>query len=219
MPKVKRPPQKTPGRAYSYAENDDFTLPLNLYRDAIMLLEVARDARKNSRWLEDEGRYLRASLYCAFAFFEATLNAAAFAHADTHRDVLEQIERDVLEEKETVMDDTGHIVRRIKFYPLEARFQFIVMFLSGKPFDKSSPLWNELLAAKALRDTWVHPKPPFDTWSLTAEKVERAVRTVREVLAELSRMMGLPEPSHLPPYDDAVASHREQGEKFYLAQP
>ena len=59
------------------------------------------------------------------------------------------------------------------------------MFLSGKQFDTSTALWTDFLEAKRLRDEWTHPKPPFNTWGLTLEKVEKAVKTLIEVVAEL----------------------------------
>jgi hypothetical protein len=202
----KRRPQQTPGEAVSnYDPTDDFTLPACLYTDAVIFVEKARRAQARSKPLEDVDRYLRAALLAGFAFFEARINQAAFGHASFHEVFLGQLERDVLEEKETTIDDRGMVLRKTKFYPLEARFLFITMFLSGRQFDTSTVLWSEFIEAKKLRDEWTHPKPPFDTWGLTLPKVEKAVRTLIEMLAELSRLMGL-EPYHpsMPPYETAA---------------
>jgi hypothetical protein len=189
-----RPPQRTGGQP-----NDDFTLPPALYWDAVYFVE---QARLNSGYTQD--RFLRAALYAAFASFEATLNQAAFGHAAAHASVLGQIERDVLEERETIVDDRGHIVRRTKYYPLEARLSFLALFLSGQDFDRGTALWTRFREARQLRDEWTHPKPPFDTWSLTVSQVEQAIATLKEVLVELSRLMGEDPPLWLTPAEEVL---------------
>lgn len=200
----RRWPQQTPGVAQVEGRpDDDFTLPAALYWDAVAFLEQARrQTGENSRNARD--RYLRAALYAAFASFEAALNQAAFAHATAHATVLGQIERDVLEERETVLGDQGQIIRRTKFYPLEARVSFLARFLAGREFERTTDLWARFRWAKQLRDTWTHPKPPFDTWSLGVEDVERVITTLKDVLVELSRLMDLEPPLWLTPAEEVL---------------
>jgi hypothetical protein len=203
----RRRPQKTPGTAFTEGTpNNDFTLPPSLYYDAAYFLVAARTSGENND-LDQEQRYLRAALYCGFAFFEATLNQAAFAHASAHATNLGQPELDILQEKETTVDQRGHVIRRTKFYPLDVRLLFLTLFLSGEEFDRSTTLWQRFQEAKALRDTWTHPKPPFDTWSLTFEKTRTAIETLRDVLIEISRLMDVPPPSWLLSLKDAMEHH------------
>ncbi len=209
----KRPPQQTPGAAHTEgAANDDFTLPAALYWDAVYFLDQARHQGPQT-YIEAKERYLRAALLTVFAGFEATLNQATFAHAMAHADKIGLVERDILEERETILDERGYIVRRGKFYPLEARLSFIALFLSGKDFDRNSALWGRFRRAKELRDTWTHPKPPFDTWSLTVEDVEEAITTIKEMLGELSRLMGLEPPLWLTPASEVLAGLKTQQAK------
>jgi len=101
---IKRSPQKTPGPAeVSFPENDDFTLPGSLYYNAVYFCHRAKIAEEKKNLREKE-RYARAAIFCAASFTEATLNQAAFGHAQAHSDKLGQIERDVLEECETTID-------------------------------------------------------------------------------------------------------------------
>ncbi len=196
----RRKPQQTPGPALS--KLGDFTLPAAMYYDAIYFVEQARRSPESEPW--QEKRHLRAALYSAFGFFEAQLNQVAFAHADTHVDALNEIERNVLEEKETVLDERGHLIRKVKFYPLEARFLFLTLFLSGQEFDRTNLLWDRFRRAKALRDSWTHPKPPFDFANLTVVNVEEAIKVLREVLVELSRLMNIEVPLWLLPFERVV---------------
>ena len=198
----RRKPVKTPGDALiSGQPNDDFTLPATLWYGAVRLFTSAMIAaeRKDRHKQEQD---LLAALFLGFAFFEASLNQAAFGHAEAHRAALPQPEVDVLEEKETTIDEQGNIIRRARYYPLEARFSFVCQFLAGKEFDRSTPLWNKLKEARQLRDTWVHPKPPFDTWSLTPDQVREVLVTLHQVNVELSRMMGLDPPLWLVEFDE-----------------
>ena len=193
----KRKPQKTPGEAkVSFPENDDFTLPGSLYYDAIYFCNQAKVAEEKKD-IRGKERYARAAIFCASSFLEATLNQAAFGHAHAHSDRLGQIEKDVLEECEITIDPKGDVLRKQKFYPFESRFCFIVQFLSGKSFDKGGQLWQQFMNSKKLRDTWTHPKPPFDTDGLTISNVKLAINANREALIELSNLMGIDPPPWL----------------------
>lgn len=203
----RRKPQKTPGTAFrDGTPNNDFTLPASLYYDAAYFLVAARASGEDNDF-EGQQRYLRAALYCGFAFFEATLNQAAFGHATAHATNLGQLELDILQEKETTVDQRGHVIRRTRFYPLDVRLLFLTLFLSGEEFDRSTRLWQRFQEAKALRDTWIHPKPPFDTWSLTFERAQAAIETLRDVLVEISRLMDIPSASWLLSLQDAMAHY------------
>jgi hypothetical protein len=186
----KRPPQKTPGAAHLDEPKapDDFTLPAALFADAIHFLEKAQQYSEQKHWT-GESAYLRAALAASFNSLEASLNQTAFGHAEAHAEKLGTIELDVLMEQETVMDERGHIVRRTRYYPLEARISFLAMFLSGKQLDRNTEVWRRFITAKRLRDTWTHPKPPFNTGGLTHTAVEEAVYAVRNILIEFSRLM------------------------------
>jgi hypothetical protein len=201
----RRKPQKTPGTAVTDGPpNDDFTLPASLYYDTAYFLVAARTSGENNDFYEQQ-RNLRAALYCGFAFFEATLNQAAFAHATTHATNLGQPELDILQEKETTVDQQGHVIRRTRFYPLDVRLLFLTLFLSGQDFDRSTTLWQRFQEAKALRDAWTHPKPPFDTGSFTFERVHAAIKTLRDVLVEISKLMDIPPAPWMPSLQDAMA--------------
>ena len=201
----KRKPQTSPGPAFTESQpNDDFTLPAALYYDAIYHFAnaVAADTTGDSQACD---RLMRSSVLAAFSCFEAMLNQVAFAYAHTHRNQLGQIELDVLEEMETTVDERGDIIRRNKFYKTEARFTFLACFLSGKDFDRSSDLWQRFQAARELRDRWTHPKPPFDTWSLTLPDVHRAIAVVRDLFVKLDEMMGADPRRWLRPIDEILA--------------
>ncbi|GEM_PF-3258371 len=206
----RRPPQMTPGKAYiERLLNDDFTLPASLYYDSVFFYSQAVEAQA-SKDIYGTDRYLRAAVYAAFAFLEADLNQAAFGHAQAHGLVLEPITRDILEEKETRIDDKGYIVRATKYYPLDVRFSFIAQFLSGKEFDRSTELWSRFQEARRIRDVWTHPKPPFDTWSLDLSAGEKVMRTVRDIWVELSRMMELDPPPWMVPFEVALSSVKKK---------
>lgn len=193
----KRKPKITPGNGLLPSDpKDDFTLPATLYCDAIAFLREAIEARE--RIDQDvAARSIRAALFCGFAAFEAQLNQIAFAHAHAHRLELDGITLDVLEERESIIDEQGSIVRRTKFYPFESRFFFLVHFLTGRDFNRSGELWQGLKAAKGLRDAWTHPKPPFDSWSLDVPSVRIALMSIRDTLIEISNMLEIDPPNWL----------------------
>lgn len=203
----KKKPRQTPGQALLPQDrNDDFTVPASLYCDAIGFLAEAYDAEAHGdRHLTE--RNLRATLFSAFAALEAQLNQAAFAHAHTHRDMLDSFTLDVLEERESTVDEQGNIVRRTKFYPFEARFSFLVYFITGKDFDRSGALWQGLKSAKALRDTWTHPKPPFDSWALNVPSARLALVSIRDTLVMIQDMLEAPPPPWLTV--NMIPSHAE----------
>lgn len=219
----KRKPQQTPGIAQlENQENNDFTLPASLYYDAVLFLENAKlskqinekvtDEHARSRNIYAEDRNKRAAIQAAFSFFEATINYIAFGHAAAHNTKLGSVELDVLEEKETILDENGHFIRRTKFYPLEARFLFLVQFLTGSEFDRSGQVWQRFRKAKALRDTWTHPKPPFDTWGLAIEEIQEAIQSLRDVLVKVSEMMIVERPLWLSDYETAAQELKKTGE-------
>ena len=198
-------PQLAPGPAETECkDNDDLTLTAALYNDAIHFYELAREADgRNECYTCD--RFKRSAIHAAFSFFEAQLNQVAFAYAETHGDALGQIERDVLEEMETVIDDRGNVIRKQKFYRTESRFCFLVLFLSGSDFDRSGELWNRFRTARKLRDSWVHPKPPFDTWSLTLSDVYDTVIIAREMFMKLALMMNADPPLWMRHIDEILS--------------
>lgn len=193
----KRKPQPTIGPAMlPQDKNDDFTVPAALFCDAIAFLSAACDAEaRGERHLTE--RNLRATLFSAFAALEAQLNQIALAHANTHRNELDGFTLDVLEERESTIDEQGNIVRKTKFYPFEARFSFLVYFITGKDFDRGSALWQGLKSAKALRDTWTHPKPPFDSWALDIPSTRLALISIRDSLQKINDMLDVPPPAWL----------------------
>lgn len=204
----KRKPQTAPGPAVTESQpNDDFTLTVALYHDAIHHYESARIAESSGDTYACD-RFKRSSVLAAFSFFEAQLNQLAFAYANTHQNDVGQIELDILKEMETVMDDRGDIVRKNKFYRTEARFSFLAYFLSGQDFDRSNELWQRFQAARGLRDRWTHPKPPFDTWSLTLSEVHSAIEVVRDMFITLAQMMEADPPQWLRPVDDILDDMR-----------
>ena len=103
------------------------------------------------------------------------------------------------------MDDRGDIIRKQKFYRTESRFCFLAYFLSGIDFDRSDDLWNRFKAARKHRDTWMHPKPPFDTWSLTLSDVYSTIVVVREMFIKLAKMMNSNAPLWLQHVDDVTS--------------
>ncbi|MDZ4686053.1 MAG: hypothetical protein SH850_13375 [Planctomycetaceae bacterium] len=189
--------------------NHDFTLCSALYYDSIIYYEQARIHEESGDQNAAE-RYMRSSLLAAFSFFEAQINQIAFANAQAHGGVLGQIEKDVLEEMETLVDDRGNIVRKAKFYRTEARFSLLAYFLSGQEFDRGGEVWQRFCESRELRDTWTHPKPPFDTWSLTLENVRTAIVSVHAVLGRLSEMMDCRMPLWCRPIDDVLNDIRVQ---------
>jgi len=214
----KRTPQKTPGAAYTKTDpKDDIMFVPSTYYDSVFLYvsaELHLEKYKNLKGADVEHSFqnyvrdARLALSSAFTFFEAYCNGAASGHAEAHRDKLPQAELDILESLETTLNQQGNIQRKIKYYPIESRFLFLVKFLSGKEFDTGSRLWQDFKEAKELRDYWVHPKRPFDTSSLKLEQVKKAIITVRAVLEELSRMMELEPVPWMKPFDEIYKTHK-----------
>lgn len=205
---MKRKPETTPGVAFIPKENgviDDFTLPATLYFDSIFFFKQAVESKDSS----SKNRYLRAALFSAFSFFEAQLNQVAYAHGRTHSDKLEQITRDLLEEMETTVDDKGIIIRKKRYYSLEARFSFLSLFLSGKEFDRSGLLWQKFVECKDERDLWVHPKPLFSS-ELTVEKIKLVIVTLREIFIQLSNMMNTEPPLWLKPLEEVITAFEKE---------
>lgn len=201
---VRRKPQLAPGPARTEGQlNDNFMLPGAMYYDAIHHYKsaISADALND---LDACDRYKRAAILAAFGFFEAQLNQIAFAYAKTHETNLGQIEKDVLEETETVIDDRGDVLRKSKFYRTESRFNFLAHFLSGKDFDRSGELWNRFLIARNLRDQWTHPKPPFDTWALSLQDVHSTIEVVHDMFITLATMANADPPLWLLPVDEVL---------------
>ena len=214
MASEKRTPVTTPGPAITVgAPNDDFTLCASLYYNAIYFYTQAEDA-ESQEYFYAADRHKRAALLTALTFFEAQMNQAAFGHAEAHRNDLPAFELDVLQEKETRLNENGTIQRNEKFYSTEARFRFLAQFLSGKPFDCGGRIWHDFRKAQELRHQWVHPKPPFDTWSLTLDDVKQAITAVRAVLVELASMMSQDPPPWLMPFEDVLADVRANPDKW-----
>lgn len=210
--KEKRSLKKTPGIAYSKRDpRDDIHFVPSTYYDAVFLFikaEIYLEKYNNqkgpdiSHFFDIYIRYARLALSSIFTFSEAFSNGAAFGHVNFHRKNLPQPEVDILENMETILDHQGNILRKVKHYPIESRFLFLVRFLTGKEFDTSSKLWQDFKKAKELRDYWTHPKPPFDTSSLTLTNVKNAIITIRAVHVEVSSMIGIEPPPWLGTFED-----------------
>ncbi len=137
----RRDPEQTPGIAVTEGgPGHDFTLPAALYSDAVGFLREAIKAANEEGWeaLIREERFSTAAIVSVFSGLEASLNQAAFGHAEAHREALQQITLDVLTEQETTIDDAGRVQRRTRYWPFESRTQFLVRFLSGKALDKGT---------------------------------------------------------------------------------
>lgn len=150
----------SPGPAITFGRyDDDFTLPAAIYHDSIAFYVLAvKHAELGDCQASD--RFNRAALSAIFSFYEALLNQIAFAYAEAHSDKLDQITRDVLEEKETRINEKGEVARYTKFYLTEARLSYLSLFLTGKDVNRADQVWKNYRDARALRDKWVHPKPP-----------------------------------------------------------
>lgn len=218
--KEKRSPKKTPGPAYSASNpKDDMHFVPSTYYDAVFLylkaeiyLEKYNDQKGPdfSHFFDTYIRYARLSLSSIFTFSEAFCNGAAFGHANFHRENLPQAEVDILENMETVLDQQGNILRKVKYYPIESRFLFFVRFLTGKEFDTSSKLWQDFKKAKELRDYWTHPKPPFDTSSLKLADVKNAIVTIRAVHLKIDLMMEIESPPWLLTFEEAYNYQKDR---------
>jgi hypothetical protein len=115
---------------------------------------------------------------------------AAHGHEETHQQDLDPIVRDVLRERETTIEEKGRIHQRRRLMPLSTRLSFLTMFLSGKEFDRSTQLWQDLQKAIDLRDSCVHPKPPLP-WNTEPEAAREVINTIGAVLTEIHRLMDL----------------------------
>ena len=89
-----------------------------------------------------------------------------------------------MEEQETVLRD-GFFVRQSRNYPIEERFLFFYHYLTGQKFDKSGIVWSRFKEAKKKRDTWTHPKPPFQTSGLQICDAQHAIEAVCGLLCAL----------------------------------
>lgn len=165
---------------YQGRKNDDWWLPSTLTNDAVYFIEGAVQAGSDI----DRLRYLRTALLTSFASLEAFLNQLAFAQRHHSLENLGTAERDVMEEKETVLRN-GMFERRNKLYSTEERFLFFYHYFKQKKFDKGTSLWQGYLTAKELRDSCTHPKPPFDMSPLTQDAVEKSFDAIQRLLQVL----------------------------------
>lgn len=187
----RRNPEVAPGIAVAHgASQDDFTLPAALHQDAVVFYVLGRRSadRDQPGAVELSERYARTAVMTAVASFEAHMNQAAFGHARAHADKLEQITIDVLTEHDSTLSDVGQVERRGRFWPLEARFLFLALFLSGRPFDQSNQLWQDFKRGLQIRDRCTHPKPPFS--SPTLPEAELVIRATSAVLLRFAEQMG-----------------------------
>ncbi|WP_222265633.1 hypothetical protein [Modestobacter marinus] len=202
-------PPPTPGVAHvnESVDQGDWRTPSLLLQDAAVFYATARryDESRAYGAIEATGRYVRASILAAFSALEAQLNLTAFNHAVAHQELLTPFVHDVLTEVETVLDEQGRIHKRPRRISMTARLSFLTAFLSGQPFPRGGQLWQDLLEAIALRDSCVHPKPPFP-FDWEPDQARHVLTTVSAVLAEVSHLMGLEPPRWLRPADELVES-------------
>ena len=159
---------------------------MSLHRDAVAFYGLALEA-EDPMVIE---RYVRAAVLAAFASLEAHLNMAAQAHANAHRHAIDPLVHDVLLELEATIDEQGRIVRRRRRIPLTTRLCFLTAFLSGREFPRNGELWQRFLRATTLRDSYVHPKPPFP-WDYSPPLARDVIDTITDVDIEVHRLMGL----------------------------
>lgn len=195
-PVTRRLPPQTPGEAVQIPRedepSDDFTLPMELSRDAAIFYAMSL---RYASWehitsVRSTARYVRASIVAALSSLEAGLNSAATGHARAHRDVLEPIVLDILSEQETTIDDQGYIRQRKRPIPFNARLSFLTAFLSGKQLPRDGQLWQDLQRAVAFRDRCVHPKAPFPWADLQPADAAFVITTINAVNSEINRLMG-----------------------------
>jgi hypothetical protein len=195
---MKRLPLSTPGVAISETQESmdvvgDFTLPMELNRDAVVFYAIALRYAGSDRINASRSvrRYANAAIVAAFASLEAQLNLAAAGHARAHADVLEPVVLDVLHERETTVDERGFVLQRKRSLSLTTTLSFLTAFLCGQEFPRDGQLWQKLRRAIELRDRCVHPKPPFPHQDdLTAADAEFAITSVTAVLSKISEMIG-----------------------------
>ncbi|MBU1853660.1 MAG: hypothetical protein KJ957_06430 [Candidatus Omnitrophica bacterium] len=200
----KRNPKISPGVAYLPKESGDFNFPAELYYNSIWLYSLAQKMNKSK---DDflSSCYRRCAVQCAFSFFEAQLNQICLAHAKTHPDKIGEIELDILEEKNTTINDKGKIIRKTRYYDTEARVSFLCLFLTGKEFDRNKKFWQEFKKAKELRDKITHPKPPYESSIISLSEVKHAIEFLRKIFVELSKIMAINSPLWLKPVTRILA--------------
>ncbi len=127
----------------------------SLFEDSkFFLLEAQKHAERDS--ITD--RYIKASLLLAWAAFEGWINKTCLDIANRFND-LSVNERAFLQEKRVNLDKGQFkISNGDKYESIENKLEFLLVTIAKSNFDKSTRHWRDLLIAKELRDSLVHPK-------------------------------------------------------------
>lgn len=185
-----QPPSTAPRRAHlSLVPREEFTASAALFSDALGRLQDAQaaDERGDLRGIEQNVHATGAS---AFECLESYINMIVGRDVASCRGELSGIELDVLEEKETFLDEHGNFQRRARAYPFEARFLFIARYLTGKAFERNSVTWRALREAREQYDMWNRSAPQLGAQPVTVAVGLRAIHAIAGTVDELSRMMG-----------------------------
>jgi len=157
---------------------------LGIDRFAATLLEQAKrffEKAKSEAGEEGKRAYLNAALLIGVCALEAHVNAVA--DEMLLRDDLSILERSILLEKDVALEN-GELVpkEQLKMYRLRDRMLFIYHRFSGKPLDRTSQWWCQLMTALRTRNDLVHPKDPL---VLTEEMAETALQAILDSLDAL----------------------------------
>ncbi len=144
---------------------------------ARQLLEEAKRFFEKARvGNSDESTYafLHAALMLGFCAFEAHINSVADDFIV--RDDLNVLERALLSERDTKLDDGEFtIAPGLKIYRLTDRIEFIFRRFSGSPIDKSEKWWGDLKTALVTRNELTHPKQQAKVNILAVESALKAI--------------------------------------------
>ncbi|MFA5804130.1 MAG: hypothetical protein WC879_05765 [Melioribacteraceae bacterium] len=103
-------------------------------------------------------RYIKASLLLAWAAFEGWINKTSLDFAKSFKD-LSVNEKAFLQEKRVNMDKGQfRISNGDKYESIENKLEFLLVTIAKSNLDKSTKHWQDLLNAKELRGSLVHPK-------------------------------------------------------------
>jgi hypothetical protein len=153
----------------------DFDLFANqLIEEAKRFLEKAKESANS----DAAAGHLHAALMLSFCALEAHINSIAEEFA-TRAD-LSAHERGILLERDVRLENGEFQLQPgLKVARLEERIEFLHAKFSGKPLNRASPWWSELIAATDLRNQLTHAKT---VPTVTVAAVGNAIRAIVDAL-------------------------------------
>lgn len=73
---------------------------------------------------------------------------------------------------------------------------------------------SDFRRVRKLRNSWTHPKPPLDAYSLTIEDVELTIKTIYSIFTTISVEMNIENPRWLIDYVAVMKIYEKEENDF-----